>query len=349
MAHPQQIEFCRHVRSRFPPHFAGSLVLDIGSLDINGNNRYLFEDCLYIGVDLLPGRNVDLASKGHELQFPSESVDVVVSTECFEHDPFYALTLRNIVRMLKPGGLFLFTCATAGRAEHGTRRTTPGDAPLTHEFGSWGDYYKNLEESDIREALEVDGLFETYAFSSNAEAHDLYFWGVKKGTLVKRQDYSFQLRRDHLQARLNEREDFVLALLESITRGNAAQFDLKRLVTHHGTVLFLPPESGELRHGPLTASLSNVALARHGGQGYLLHLSEERSHVIRLPAHGLARAEETGCSAGGAAPGLDIVPVTESIFGLRSQGLYLCAEPSGAVTLSRPWLDEWESFEAAAP
>lgn len=349
MAHQQQIDFCRYVRSRFPRYFAGSLVIDIGSLDINGNNQYLFEDCLYIGVDLLPGRNVDLASKGHELQFPSESVDVIVSTECFEHDPFYALTLRNIARMLKPGGLLLFTCATTGRAEHGTRRTTPEDAPLTQEFGDWSDYYKNLEEGDIREALDVDGLFESYAFAADTAAHDLYFWGLKKGDFVRRHDYSFQLQQDHLRTRLDEREDFILALLGAVNRGNAAQFDLKRIVTHHGTVLFLPPGSGGLRHGPLTASLSNIVLARQGGQGYLLHLAEERSHVVRLPAQMLEQTEEMGWSSAGAEAGLDIVPVTDAIFGLRSQGLYLCAEPSGAVTLSRPWLDQWESFAAITP
>ena len=27
--------------------------------------------------------------------------------------------------MLKPGGLFFFTCGGSGRVEHGTRRTTP--------------------------------------------------------------------------------------------------------------------------------------------------------------------------------------------------------------------------------
>ena len=196
MAHRQQQEFCESVRQHLPQYFFDIVVVDIGSLDINGSNRDHFTNCLYLGVDLQPGRNVDFACKGHELDLPDASLDVVISTECFEHDQYYALTLRNIVRMIKPGGLLLFTCATTGRPEHGTRRTTPEDAPLTMAFGNWGDYYKNLEESDIRQVLPLNEMFESYTFSTNDETHDLYFWGIKKGVFTKREDYSFLLRRD---------------------------------------------------------------------------------------------------------------------------------------------------------
>lgn len=194
MAHQQQIEFCLCVKSKFPSYFSNKLVIDIGSLDINGNNQYLFDNCLYIGIDLLVGKNVDIAVKGHELCLPDNSVDVVISTECFEHDQFYDLTLKNIVRMLKPGGLFLFTCATSGRPEHGTRRTTPQDAPFINMFGEWGDYYKNLEEADIRRALNIEETFNEHAFSTNSSTYDLYFWGIKKGSLNERNDYSFQIK-----------------------------------------------------------------------------------------------------------------------------------------------------------
>jgi lipopolysaccharide biosynthesis protein/SAM-dependent methyltransferase len=191
MAHEQQRDFCKSVKERLPEFFNGRLVVDIGSLDINGSNQYLFENSGYIGVDLFEGRNVDIACKGHELAMPDESVDVVISTECFEHDSHYAKTIKNIYRMLKPGGLFLFSCATTGRPEHGTRRTTPEDAPFIQLLGNWADYYKNLEESDIRAVLDIDAAFEKYEFSSQHESHDLYFWGVKKGELAARNDYSF--------------------------------------------------------------------------------------------------------------------------------------------------------------
>jgi SAM-dependent methyltransferase len=217
MAHQQQIDFCNSVKKLLPQFFSGRFVLDIGSLDINGNNQYLFDDCLYLGVDLLPGRNVDLTTKGHELDLPDESMDVIISTECFEHDQFYSLTLKNIVRMLKPGGLFMFTCATTNRPEHGTRRTMPEDAPFIQKFGEWADYYKNLDEADIRQVLNLDVIFDRYAFSTNQETCDLYFWGIKKGVLVKRYDYSFQLQQSELRSALNSREAFIVELLRTIS------------------------------------------------------------------------------------------------------------------------------------
>ena len=216
MAHQQQVTFCTSVKQRIPKFFSNRLVVDLGSLDINGNNQYLFDDCLYLGIDLLPGRNIDFAAKGHELNLPDESVDVVISTECFEHDRFYPLTLKNAVRMLKPGGLFLFTCATTGRPEHGTRQTTPTDAPFTQRFGEWADYYKNIEESDIRAVLDVDAIFDDYSFSTSSESHDLYFWGTKKGSLIDRHDYSFQIHRSALHWALKAREDLVTELLKAV-------------------------------------------------------------------------------------------------------------------------------------
>lgn len=176
MAHVEQAQFCESVKRRFPTKFTNVSVLDIGSLDINGNNRYLFENYSYVGVDLGEGRNVDVICRGHEYDSPTQ-FDVVISTECFEHDEFYALTIRNMYRLLKSGGMFLFSCATEGRPEHGTRRTSPNDAPFIAELN---DYYKNLTEKDIREVMDFDVNFSEYEFSSRVNPCDLYFWGIKK-------------------------------------------------------------------------------------------------------------------------------------------------------------------------
>lgn len=216
MAHPEQEEFCRSVKKRFPSFFAEKFVLDVGSLDINGNNQYLFDDCLYLGIDLAAGRNVDIVSKGHELTLPDNTFDLVVSTECFEHDQYYDKTLKNILRLLKPGGLFLFTCATKGRAEHGTLRTSAVDAPFLADYGDWGNYYKNLEESDIRAVLEVDRAFSSHQFRTNDASHDLYFWGIKAGTLQVRMDYSFQLKFASLRSELKERVVFIQSLQNTL-------------------------------------------------------------------------------------------------------------------------------------
>lgn len=179
MAHLEQQIFFKTLKNKFPNRFENCEVLDIGSLDINGNNRYLFENYKYIGVDVGPGRNVDVVSKGHE--YKSEiKYDIVISSECFEHDMYYSETIKNCIELTKEGGLFTFTCASTGRKEHGTRRSNPQDAPLLLDENEWGDYYKNLTEDDIRNVINVDNIFTEYYFEYNSTACDLYFWGIKK-------------------------------------------------------------------------------------------------------------------------------------------------------------------------
>lgn len=173
MAHQEQKNFCVSIQSKFPDKFKGVSVLDIGSLDINGNNRYLFEDYTYIGVDLGEGKNVDVISRGHEFK-SKELFDIAISTECFEHDEYWVQTINNIIAHLKSGGLFLFTCATDGRPEHGTRRTSPQDAPFV------GDYYRNLNEEIMKSEIDFDSIFNLYEFSSRQNPSDLYFYGIKK-------------------------------------------------------------------------------------------------------------------------------------------------------------------------
>lgn len=178
MAHIQQIEFCTSVKNKFPERFKNCDVVDIGSLDVNGNNRYLFENYTYTGVDIGEGKNVDVVSKGHEYK-PEKKFDIVISTECFEHDMFYKETLKNCVELTKSNGLFIFTCASKGRPEHGTTRSLSGWAsPFSHV--QFNEYYKNLEESDIREAINVEEIFKEFYFEYNPQSYDLYFWGIKK-------------------------------------------------------------------------------------------------------------------------------------------------------------------------
>lgn len=185
MAHLQQKNYCLSVKNQHPKYFMNTTVLDCGSLDINGNNRYLFENCEYIGIDIGPGKNVDVVTTIHEYYETDEKFDVIISTECFEHDMYYEKSLKNICRMLKSKGLFLFTCATIGREVHGTQTITPESSPLTSDINvdGWNNYYKNLDEKDIRNAIDIDNIFSEYEFRLKQfpnDPDDLYFWGIKK-------------------------------------------------------------------------------------------------------------------------------------------------------------------------
>jgi hypothetical protein len=84
--------------------------------------------------------------------------------------------------MLKPDGLFCFTCASTNRPEHGTRRTTPFDSYGTiGNLEDMSDYYKNLTEIDLNEVLSLNTMFSVWDTYYNNTTKDLYFVGIKKG------------------------------------------------------------------------------------------------------------------------------------------------------------------------
>ena len=71
---------------------------------------------------------------------------------------------------------FCFTCASTGRQEHGTRRTTPGDSYGTiGNLEDMSDYYKNLTETDLNEVLNLNNLFSVWDTYFNSQSRDLYF------------------------------------------------------------------------------------------------------------------------------------------------------------------------------
>lgn len=174
--HWEQIQFVRSVKQLYPAFFEGVSVLEIGSYNVNGSIRSEFSAKSYVGVDLIAGPGVDVVASGH--LFASDATfDVAISTECFEHNPCYAETFRNMVRHVRDGGMVLFTCASDGRAEHGTRRTDPSSSPGTQALSA--DYYRNLNQSDF-EDLDLPIHFSEFGFFGNKRACDLYFVGLKR-------------------------------------------------------------------------------------------------------------------------------------------------------------------------
>jgi SAM-dependent methyltransferase len=178
MAHTQQLEFVRVTKTLFPEMFSGKRVLEIGSLDINGSVRSYFTQCDYIGLDIGPGPGVDVVCQGQEYDAPNDSFDVTVCCEVMEHNPFWQDTLRNMIRLLKPGGLLIMSCATTGRPEHGTTRTDTLSSPLT--VGKGWEYYRNLRAKDVVAEVNLSEL-SSFAFATNLESWDLYMLGLRKG------------------------------------------------------------------------------------------------------------------------------------------------------------------------
>ncbi len=176
------------VKAEFPEFFDNVSVLEIGSFDVNGSVREYFSRVKeFVGVDVIAGKGADIVAQGQEVTFDRQ-FDVVVSTECFEHNPYYKETFVNMVRHTRSGGLVIFSCASTGRPEHGTSRAGPHDSPGTVALG-W-EYYKNLEADDFS-GLALNEQFEGWHFFYNQEKHDLYFLGIKKSVEAKNWNMRF--------------------------------------------------------------------------------------------------------------------------------------------------------------
>jgi SAM-dependent methyltransferase len=153
-------------------------ILDIGSYDINGSLKYLFPNSDYTGIDLAEGPNVDVVASGDKYN-TDKRYDITLSCECFEHNPQYLQTFQNMIDLTKANGLVIFTCATTGRPEHGTKNTSPHSSLASQGVSS--DYYKNLVKEDF-DQFDLDAIFSSYSFYTNTYSNDLYFIGRKLGS-----------------------------------------------------------------------------------------------------------------------------------------------------------------------
>lgn len=91
-------------------------VVEIGSQNVNGSLRDVCpKNVKYIGVDFVVGNGVDVVlTDPYSLPFYADSVDVVVSSSCFEHSEMFWLLFNEILRILKPNGLFYLNVPSNG-------------------------------------------------------------------------------------------------------------------------------------------------------------------------------------------------------------------------------------------
>jgi len=98
----------------------GGSVLDVGSLAVNGgvegSYRPLFNGFEYVGVDLSSGPNVDVVmGEPYKIPFEDNSFDVVISGQALEHVEFFWDLVKEMARVLKPGGKMCLIAPSAGK------------------------------------------------------------------------------------------------------------------------------------------------------------------------------------------------------------------------------------------
>lgn len=113
-------------------------VLEVGSLDVNGNPRELFKEAGYLGIDIKGGKGVDTIhdARAVHYRYGQESFDAVLCFNVLEHIPDFWQALRSMGRVLEKGGYFYISVPHIGHSEH--------DYP--------SDYYR-FTEAAVREVI----------------------------------------------------------------------------------------------------------------------------------------------------------------------------------------------------
>ena len=177
-------------------------ILDIGSYDASDTSynygRFLREDnWKYRGMDIQEGPNVDIVVSDiyNWIEIEDSSFDVVISGQAFEHMEFFWKAIKEIERILKPGGLCCII-APSGGPKHGDADT---------------DCYRFYEDGMSALAKYVD--FEVIHVSTNADAKpwcDTCLVAKKTGSLVN--------SGDNLERRMDNLENKLDAILNSIKK-----------------------------------------------------------------------------------------------------------------------------------
>jgi hypothetical protein len=127
-----------------------------------------------------------------------------------------------------------------------------------------------------------------------------------------------------------------------------------RLATVFCTVLYVDAASGLLRHGASETSPANavfVADPTSTGphrRGRLMFDAGGSQEPVVCRDDGCRPASSLGGDRNSAdATLLELVPLERGLMGLRAEGFFLSAEPTGEISLSRRWCSTWECFLAS--
>ncbi len=139
------------------------VIMDLGSQNVNGSYKSIFDlpAWKYIGVDMVPGEDVDivLSDPYSFREIESESIDVLISGQTFEHIEFFWITMREITRVLKPGALCCIVAPSAG-PEH----RYPTDC-----WRFYPDGFRALARYANLEILEVSTEWEPRIYKDGSE------------------------------------------------------------------------------------------------------------------------------------------------------------------------------------
>lgn len=164
--HAQALDFYRRELCGLPR----LRVVEFGSCDMNGTVRSVYPNAAsWFGIDLQPGRNVDLVADASKWT-PDDTYDVCVIAEVFEHTADWPALIETAHRALVPGGILVASCATGNRPAH-----SAVDGGHLRD----GEFYANVDPDDMRAALAGWTSCEVIEADGHFGGDDLYVRAVK--------------------------------------------------------------------------------------------------------------------------------------------------------------------------
>lgn len=113
--HSSSYDEMRKVLEALPQDGRALRVLDVGSMSVNSEFPHTYREHVrpewnYTGCDIAAGANVDLVQlTPYRIQGAGGEYDVVISGQCLEHVEMPWMLAQEMARMLKPGGVAVWT------------------------------------------------------------------------------------------------------------------------------------------------------------------------------------------------------------------------------------------------
>lgn len=143
----------KNILKKFPN---GGKVLDFGAG--NGASKTLFpSNWEWTGMDIMPLSDNVKQGDAHNLDFPDDSFDLVVSIAVFEHLHSPWIAIKEVSRVLKKGGLFLGTVAFL-EPEHGNsyfHMTKRGMSKIIEEGGLVEEFIEPVKGWNVATSMRL--------------------------------------------------------------------------------------------------------------------------------------------------------------------------------------------------
>lgn len=116
--HQGNRDWLAHMKALYPEAFGGR-ILELGSGNVNGTARDYFRDAArYVGVDIAPGKDVDLVLPCKETTFQPGEFDTLLCLSLFEHDPLWRESFGHNLPFVRDGGMIFVCFGAEGNLPH---------------------------------------------------------------------------------------------------------------------------------------------------------------------------------------------------------------------------------------